>query len=180
MDPSNLQVICNWIILIGSVLLAFERIYTNLIKKPSEKLSEKQKQLFNKHFDERLEKSLPPIVTKYMETARAERAAEHQDLLGDVEKIIEEKTAPFFAEIERINIEQNEKMSILTESSKDMLRDRIMDIYQRSKANKTLTFHDKESLEQYYKDYKAEKGNSYIDKYYKRMSTYSIEQDSEN
>ena len=71
-------------------------------------------------------------------------------------------------------------MKILTESSKDMLRDKIMDIYSRSKAKKVLTYHDKESLEQYYKDYKAEKGNSYIDKYYKRMCTYEVEEDSEN
>lgn len=180
MDSLNLQTVCNWIILIGSVLLAFERIYSNLIKKPGEKLNKKQEDFFNQHFDKRLESSLPPLLAEHGELMRAQRAVEYQELLGDVEKIIEEKTSPYLEELERINIEQNEQMKILTESSKDMLRDKIMDIYARSKAKKVLTYHDKESLEQYYKDYKAEKGNSYIDKYYKRMCTYEVEEDSEN
>jgi hypothetical protein len=35
-----------------------------------------------------------------------------------------------------------------------------------------MAIYEKEALEQYYIDYKAEGGNSYIDKYYKRMSTW--------
>ena len=177
MDPVKLQTICNWIILIGSVLLATERIYTNLIKKPATKLNEKQTKIFNANFDRRLESMMPKILAQHEETVRAERAVENQELLGDVEKIIEEKTAPYFKELERINKEQNQQIKILTESSRDMLRDKIMNIYNQNKATKTLSFHDKESLEQYYKDYKAEDGNSYIDKYYGRMSSWLIEDD---
>jgi hypothetical protein len=37
-----------------------------------------------------------------------------------------------------------------------------------------MTLLEKERLDQFYKDYKALKGNSYIDKYYKRMSAWKI------
>ena len=46
-----------------------------------------------------------------------------------------------------------------------------MDIYHRYKKEKTYPMYEKEKLEELYKDYKAEKGNSYIDKYYNRMRT---------
>jgi superoxide dismutase len=40
-----------------------------------------------------------------------------------------------------------------------------------------LTEHQKEVLEQYYVDYKAMKGNSYIDKYYNRMKKWKVVED---
>ena len=54
------------------------------------------------------------------------------------------------------------------------LREKIMGIYQKNKANKTLKIYEKEALDQYYKDYKKENGNSYIDRYYNRMCTWEI------
>jgi len=39
---------------------------------------------------------------------------------------------------------------------------------------RTLEEHEKETLTQYYKDYKAIGGNSYIDKYYERMETWAV------
>jgi hypothetical protein len=40
-----------------------------------------------------------------------------------------------------------------------------------------MTYHEKEALDVYYKDYKKIKGNSYIDKYYTRMSLWKIVDD---
>lgn len=54
------------------------------------------------------------------------------------------------------------------------MRQRIMDIYHRYKKEKSYPIHEKEKLEELYKDYKAEKGNSYIDKYYNRMQTWEV------
>ena len=54
-------------------------------------------------------------------------------------------------------------------NSKDVLREKIMQVYFKNKKDKTLTLHEKEALDQYFIDYKAIKGNSYIDKYYNRM-----------
>lgn len=44
-------------------------------------------------------------------------------------------------------------------------------------AGKILTEHQKEVLEQYYVDYKAMKGNSYIDKYYNRIKKWKVVED---
>jgi hypothetical protein len=57
-------------------------------------------------------------------------------------------------------------------SAKDVLREKIMQVYFKNKPTKTLTLHEKEALDQYYIDYKAIKGNTYIDKYYKRMERW--------
>ena len=53
-----------------------------------------------------------------------------------------------------------------------MLRQRIMMIYHNYKTSKRITIYDREALDEAYKDYKAEGGNSYIDKYYKRTLSW--------
>jgi hypothetical protein len=58
-----------------------------------------------------------------------------------------------------------------------VLREKIMGIYHKNKRERTLTLSEKEALDQYYIDYKAMKGNSYIDKYYKRMKKWKVDED---
>ena len=53
-----------------------------------------------------------------------------------------------------------------------MLRQRIMMIYHNYKTSKRITIYDREALDEAYKDYKAEGGNSYIDKYYNRTLSW--------
>ena len=70
---------------------------------------------------------------------------------------------------------------ILSMGSKDVLREKIMAIYHSNKHNRTLFWHEKEALDQYYKDYKAMGGNSYIDRRYNRMLHWEIiEEDDMN
>jgi hypothetical protein len=59
-------------------------------------------------------------------------------------------------------------------SAKDVLREKIMAIYHKNKYNRTLTEYEREALNQYYIDYKTLKGNSYIDKRYKRMDKWKV------
>jgi helix-turn-helix protein len=47
-----------------------------------------------------------------------------------------------------------------------------MALYHKNKADRKLSEHEREALVQYYKDYKAVNGNSYIDKYYARMEKW--------
>lgn len=63
----------------------------------------------------------------------------------------------------------SKQYDVLVLSAKDVLREKIMQIYFKGVETRTITYHDREALKQYYKDYKAMKGNSYIDKYYLRM-----------
>lgn len=85
-----------------------------------------------------------------------------------------ETITPILQEIRDINLKQSEQINILTKSSKDILQESIMEIYHRRRRFKTLTIYDKEALEQYYEDYKAENGNHHIDKYYSRMSAWPV------
>ena len=59
-------------------------------------------------------------------------------------------------------------------SAKDVLREKIMAIYHKNKGRRKIDESEKEALDQYYKDYKAIKGNSYIDKYYARMERWEM------
>jgi hypothetical protein len=49
-----------------------------------------------------------------------------------------------------------------------------MGLYHKGKSTRTLENWEKEALTQYYKDYKAMNGNSYIDKYYNRMKKWAV------
>jgi hypothetical protein len=65
-------------------------------------------------------------------------------------------------------------------SAKDVLRAKIMRIYDENVKTKKIHLSDKEALDQYYLDYKALKGNSYIDKYYGRMKKWEVIDDDYN
>ena len=65
-------------------------------------------------------------------------------------------------------------LTVLAESARDVLREKIMAIYHKNKKIRKLEEHESEALTQYYKDYKAINGNSYIDKYYGRMSAWEV------
>lgn len=47
-----------------------------------------------------------------------------------------------------------------------------MAIYHQYKKEKRFPIHVREALDELYRDYKSEGGNSYIDKYYKRMADW--------
>ena len=57
---------------------------------------------------------------------------------------------------------------------KDILRQKIMAIYHTYRKYQMIPLSEKEKVDELYKDYKAQKGNSYIDKYYKRITTWSV------
>lgn len=62
-------------------------------------------------------------------------------------------------------------------SAKDVLREKIVCMYENNKDVRKLRHFEKRALDQYYKDYKAMKGNSYIDIIYERMKTWEVEPD---
>ena len=97
------------------------------------------------------------IIIEIIEEVLPEMLVEHDKKM--VEKI---------ATVEKIQAD----VAALAESAKDVLREKIMAIYHKNKRIRKLEEHEREALNQYYKDYKAIKGNSYIDKYYGRMKNW--------
>lgn len=102
-----------------------------------------------------------------------------QEKREEIAKDVERRLSPRFDEIYQQNLEQDESIRILTESSRDMLRKEIIHTYSKNKAARTLTETTKEYLDDLYADYKAEKGNHYIDKIYARMRTWGIVPDED-
>ena len=102
--------------------------------------------------------------------------------LADKEQYLKDITAEVIknikGELDQItNLTQ--QYETLCVNSKDVLREKIMQVYFKNKKDKTLTLHEKEALDQYFIDYKAIKGNSYIDKYYNRMLKWQVIDDDE-
>jgi hypothetical protein len=62
-------------------------------------------------------------------------------------------------------------------SAKDVLREKIVAMYENNKDRRKLRFFERLALTQYYKDYKKMGGNSYIDLIYGRMEHWETEED---
>jgi hypothetical protein len=63
-------------------------------------------------------------------------------------------------------------MNVFVEVLKELLRERIMEIYRRNKSVRKLEEHERFELNQAYASYKSINGNSYIDGYYATMGEW--------
>lgn len=83
------------------------------------------------------------------------------------------------AEIKELSLKQTEEIGKLTVGIKNVQRQQIMMIYNENKHDRTLEETEKERLDELYRDYKNEGGNSFIDKYYARMCSWETIPDEE-
>lgn len=152
-----LQTICDVIILIGTAVVAITNI-SRFLGRPFLFFQKRQDKDLREKIKKQLEEELPKLVSD-----------------DSISKIILNNISPVLEEIKELNIQQNRRIEILANSSRDILREKIMGIYNAGKKAKALTQHQREALTQYYTDYKAEDGDSYdIEKYYNRMNSWSI------
>lgn len=152
------------VILIGGFFLAIERIY-KFFAVPGSKLAKKAEDRENMRIKGILDAELPKYLEAHDIKTRDKYKADRTRYLNEIkEEVLKEVGAP---------ITQNaEDLEALKISAKDVLREKIMGIYHEYSAERAYPTHKKEALEQYYKDYKTLKGNSYIDKYYARMTKW--------
>ena len=147
-----------WILLIGAVIVAVTNI-AKFLGHPIKFARNRQ----NKIIDERAKGALINTLKGNEEKIDAEIINLIKKELPDIYDVsytMTEEILPTLQEIKEINLDQNNRIEILFDSSKDVLREKIMGIYHKNKANKTLKIYEKEALDQYYKDYKKEDGNS--------------------
>lgn len=150
MGDTTLQIICNWIVLVGAVTVAVINII-KFFKAPTAFLKRKKDEAFKKQLMENLEEILPILLEK-------------QD----------EEIHELLQEIKEIDLKQSTKIDVLTQSTRDVLRQNIMRIYHKYKDTRQIPIYDKESLDELYKDYSSQNGNSYILKYYNRMCKWEV------
>lgn len=146
--------------------------------KPTSFLKKRVVEQEKKRIKEVLNETLPPILEARDLATRDKYRQDRQNYLEEIKEEVETQIKNDFGdtiqEIKNINVKQNETIEVLARSSRDILREKIMAIYHKGKKTKTLMLWEKEALTQYYIDYKAEGGNSYIDKYYNRMMTWAV------
>ena len=176
----TLQAICNIIIVVGSAYFMIGKII-NSFAKPTSKIKQKQKEKQKKVIEDIFYDILPNYLYQHDLETRDRYLDDRLKYLKEIKGEVLEDTKDILEQLKEINIKQNDEIKILTDSihklnnsSRDVLRQKIMAIYHANKNTKILTVYDSEALEELYKDYKAQQGNSYIDKYYNRMKTWKI------
>ena len=169
-----LQTVCNLIIIVGGAIMAIKSV-SEWFGKPI--------RFFKKRSDDNFDDKVVKIIKREMPKLFEAHDLEIRDKYrADREQYLKDITAEV---IKNIKGELNQVHDLASQyetlciSAKDVLREKIMQLYFKNKKDKTLTLHEKEALDQYYIDYKAIKGNSYIDKYYSRMKLWQVIDDGD-
>ena len=194
----GLEVICDIIILIAAVLVAITNIYKFFknsgkgIKDKVEEVAAEREAEFNAKVDERARQVAQPMIDAAVRTLTSSfeglldkhlpgRLTAH-DL--DTRKRYLEDRQRYLCEIkdevveilqDRIDAvdEHGDQMKVFSEVMKELLRERIMEIYRRNRMERQLEDHERYELRQAYASYKSIGGNSYIDGYYETMDGWA-------
>ena len=156
--------VCDIIILVGAVILAFDRII-----KPIVFLKKKSNKTFEERVADALAKALPQILKDHDEQVK-------ETLVEEVAEKVKTSISNELTQVELLK----QQYDILVLTAKDVLREKIMKIYNDYRRERRLPVDKKEQLDQYYADYKKLKGNSYIDRYYRRMERWTVLEEEED
>ena len=163
----HLEAICDWIILLAATGTAIYKLI-EFVSKPTSKFKQKKRE----QLKEALKEVVPPYIETYSKQIQPQCAKQiSSQVLGSIQNDIKE--------IKAMNIKQTNQIDNMNTSLKDILRQKIMTIYHTYRKYQALPISEREKLDEFYKDYKAQDGNSYIDKYYKRMGTWETLTDEE-
>jgi hypothetical protein len=131
MEFSWLGSACDVVILIGAVILAFERII-----KPIIFVKKKSKNSFEEKVSETLKAVLPDILNAHYEDIK-------EQLLKDTSAKVEQDIADKLSTIELLQ----QQYDVLVLTAKDVLREKIMKIYHDYRKSKQLPQSKKEQME---------------------------------
>jgi len=162
----TLDGVVDLIILISALCAAIYKIW-DFFAKPTSKIKSRLKQKRREEIIAVLDDVLPEKLKQHdLETRdryKADRERYLQDIKNEVLKAIGGSVTKNEEDLEALKI-----------SARDVLREKIMAIYHKNRADRTMTEYEREALDQYYKDYHALKGNSYIDKRMARMDKWQV------
>lgn len=192
-----MEVICDIIILVGAVVAAIAGIWKFIlnsgkgIKKTVDKVAEEREAELISKIDKRIEEKVQPMLDQTARTLTAsfeglldkhlpKRLDDHdaetrKKYLADRQKYLcEIKDEVVLILKDRIDAvdEHGDQMKVFSEVMKELLRERIMEIYRRNRTERQLEDHERYELRQAYSSYKSIGGNSYIDGYYETMDSW--------
>lgn len=171
-----LQSVGTIVILIASITTALVTIFTNF-GKPANWIRKRGQNAFEARVVAVLNKVLPEILYQHDLETRDKYKADRENYLQEIKC---EVLNSIKEELEVVSDLQEHydglqlQYETLAISAKDVLREKIMALYHKNKHCRQLEENEREALDQYYKDYKAINGNSYIDKYYSRMKKWEV------
>lgn len=195
----DLGMIVDVIILIGALVVAITNIWKFFsnsgkgIRKKVDEVNEEKEKEFNEKVDARAreivtpmleekEKELKASFSKLLDKYLPDRLTEHdqetrQRYLSDRQRYLceikNEVVDTIQEQLDAVNTHET-RMDIFSAILKELLRERIMLIYGRNRTRRELEEHEKIELERAYPLYKSLNGNSYIDDYFARMSTWKV------
>lgn len=156
----------DYIILTAALLGAVYKIW-DFFARPTSKLKQKALAKEKERIGAVLDEKLPQLLHQHDLETRDKYKSDRQKYLNEIK-------AEILAEIGDDISTNTKTVEALVISAKDVLREKIMAIYHKNRFNRTMTEYEREALNQYYIDYKALNGNSYIDKRYNRMDKWKI------
>lgn len=166
------QIICNTIVLISAVLIAVKNI-AEMCGKPIKLIKKKNDAELEAKVIAIVNKIMPDLFLEHDLKTRETYLADRQRYLEEIKNEVIQQIGTKLSSVDAL-ANQYKSLEI---SSKDVLREKIVALYENNKDNRKLRHFERRALDQYYKDYKEMKGNSYIDILYDRMKTWEVEPD---
>lgn len=158
--------VVDYIILFAAFIGAIYKIY-DFFAKPTSKLKQRALDREKARIGAVLDEKLPTILYNHDLETRDKYRSDRENYLREIKAAVIEEVGGDIAD-------NSATLEALKISAKDVLREKIMAIYHKNKYNRTMTEYEREALTQYYKDYKALDGNSYIDKRHARMDKWQV------
>lgn len=158
--------IVDYIILFAALIGAIYKIY-DFFAKPTSKLKQRALDREKARIGAVLDEKLPTILYNHDLETRDKYRSDRENYLREIKAAVIEEVGGDIAD-------NSATLEALKISAKDVLREKIMAIYHKNKYSRTMTEYEREALTQYYKDYKALGGNSYIDKRHARMDKWQV------
>lgn len=156
----------DYIILLGALCAAIYKIY-DFFATPTSKIKQRAQEKEKARIKAIVNEIMPQILYDHDLKTKEKYKSDRQNYLNEIKDEI-------LQEIEDDISSNTRTIDALVISAKDVLREKIMAIYHKNKYNRTMTEYEREALNQYYVDYKALNGNSYIDKRYNRMDKWKV------
>ncbi len=156
----------DYIILLGALCAAIYKIY-DFFATPTSKIKQRAREKEKARIKAIVNEIMPQILYDHDLKTKEKYKSDRQNYLNEIKDEILQEIGDDLSSNTRT-------IDALVISAKDVLREKIMAIYHKNKYNRTMTEYEREALNQYYVDYKALHGNSYIDKRYNRMDKWKV------
>ena len=144
-----------------------------MLGKPIRLVKKKTDHEFKEKVADVLKEVLPGMLEEHDKLVRKKITADRESDLEDMKADVLQSISSQLAQVGTLT----DQYKSLVISAKDVLREKIVAIYENNKDKRKLRHFERHALEQYYKDYKAMKGNTYIETLYNRMQTWETEPD---